>query len=262
MVKSRTSNGLSKNCLQVNPVNSEPKNLLVFKHMPSQNPGIFRSIGKTHGVTFHEIDLHAGDAIPDIEKFDGLWVMGGSMNTWDEEEYPWLIEEKNIIRHVVKELQMPYLGICFGHQLLADALGGTVGLCDYQELGLFEITATESGINHPLLDNLPKSPGWANVHTAEVKRAPDGAIILARSELCRNHIMSVDNNAYSVQFHPEVCETTVPDWLQIPGIPEFLIDRLEHNGFEHFKSDIENNRLAHNAGAEQLFNNWMSLVYN
>ncbi len=70
------------------------KNILVFKHMPSQNPGIFRSFAEKQSVRFIEIDLHAGDEIPDLTLYDGLWVMGGSMNVWEEDKYPWLIEEK------------------------------------------------------------------------------------------------------------------------------------------------------------------------
>ena len=44
------------------------KNILVFKHMPSQNPGIFRDFADTQNVIFHEIDLHAGEKIPNLEK--------------------------------------------------------------------------------------------------------------------------------------------------------------------------------------------------
>jgi len=55
--------------------------------MLCQNPGIFRDYTVKHGINFIEIDLHAGDEIPDLTQFDGLWVMGGSMNVWEEDKY-------------------------------------------------------------------------------------------------------------------------------------------------------------------------------
>ena len=52
---------------------------------------------------FHEVDLHAGDQIPELKDYDGLWVMGGSMNVWEEDKYPWLIDEKIAISQAVKD---------------------------------------------------------------------------------------------------------------------------------------------------------------
>jgi GMP synthase-like glutamine amidotransferase len=113
--------------------------------MTSQNPGIFRDFAESRNIAFHEIDLHAGESIPELNVFDGLWVMGGSMNVWEEDQYPWLIEEKKAIRHAVEDLKMPFLGICLGHQLLAEALGGEAKKTDNHEIGLFEIKPTTEG---------------------------------------------------------------------------------------------------------------------
>ena len=229
--------------------------------MGCQNPGIFRTIAHDFNISFDEIDLHAGDQIPDLVNYDALWVMGGSMNVWEEEEFPWLKQEKEIIREVVNELSMPFLGICLGHQLLAEALGGRVGPSSAFEVGIYPITPTKAGINHPLLANLPESPGWANVHSAEVTELPPNATILARSNRCLNHVMQVNARTYSCQFHPEVCETTLRDWMAIPGIVEFLIDLMGNDKFEAFKQDIETKRPDLEHAARQLFVNWINLTW-
>ncbi len=238
------------------------KSILVFKHMPSQNPGIFRNFAEKQNIRFVEIDLHAGEEIPDLTLYDGLWVMGGSMNVWEEDKYPWLIEEKKAIKCAVQELNMPFLGICFGHQLLAEAIGGRAEKTDQYEVGLFEIEPTKEGQDHPLLNNLGVSTKWVNVHLVEVVRPPQGAIILARSTNCHNHIMQVGEYAYSCQFHPEVCGHTLDGWMKIQGIPESIEELLGVDGFSYFKSSVTENLPANNKASLTLFENWCDLVFN
>ena len=167
------------------------KQILVLKHMPSQNPGIFRQHAPTRNVFFTEIDLHAGDTIPDLANFDALWAMGGSMDVWEEDQHPWLVTEKKLIREAVLQHELPFLGICLGHQLLAEACGGKVEPSVQHELGLFAITPTPEGQGHPLLANLPQPSMWVNAHRAEVTMPAVGASILAQSEACPNHVMQI-----------------------------------------------------------------------
>jgi GMP synthase-like glutamine amidotransferase len=235
--------------------------ILVLKHMASQNPGIFREQARDRDVDFSEIDLHAGDPIPSLDEFDGLWVMGGSMDAWEEDLYPWLVDEKRLIREAVNKRRLPFLGICLGHQLLADALGGRADPGVQHEIGLFPITSTTAGRDHPLLAGLPQPSLWVNVHRAEVTIAPPGATVLARSEACANHVMQIGTNAFSVQFHPEVCDHTVDEWLKIPGIPEALHDLLGQQGVNYFRSSIGEYLRQHNVAARRLFYNWLDIVY-
>ena len=238
------------------------KNILVFKHMTSQNPGIFRDFAETRNIAFHEIDLHAGDPIPKLDDYDGLWVMGGSMDVWEEDKYPWLVEEKQAIRHAVKDLKMPFLGICLGHQLVAEALGGRAEKTPNHEIGLFEIKPTLEGRNHPLLKNFDVSDKWVNVHLVEITKAPEGSIILASSNQCSNHVMQVSENAYSCQFHPEVCGHTFEGWMCIPGIPSGLENLIGKEGLVNFQDELTMNLPANNKASHTLFNNWCDLVFN
>ena len=105
-----------------------------------------------------------GEPIPDLAAFDALWVMGGPMDVWQEAEHPWLKAEKAVIREAVIDRAMPYLGICLGHQLLADALGGVVRPMPEPEIGPFEIELSDAAAGSLLAGLIysagPKLPFW------------------------------------------------------------------------------------------------------
>ena len=103
------------------------KRILVFQHLSIEHPGIFRTFFEEDGHECVTVELDEGETMPDLKDFDTLWVMGGPMDVWQVAEYPWLIDEKSAIRKAVIDFKLPFMGICLGHQLLADALGGEVG---------------------------------------------------------------------------------------------------------------------------------------
>ena len=79
------------------------------------------------GFNLTTIELDEGEKIPDdLSKFDGMFCMGGPMDTFMEKQYPWLVEEKKKIKEFVVDLKKPYLGFCLGCQLLGEVIGGQV----------------------------------------------------------------------------------------------------------------------------------------
>ena len=101
--------------------------ILVLQHADVEHPGIFRRFLEEDGHTYDAVELDAGETLPSIDGYDALWVMGGPMDVWQEDEHPWLVQEKSYINECVEDRGLPYLGLCLGHQLLAEALGGNVG---------------------------------------------------------------------------------------------------------------------------------------
>src|SRR5690606_10471308 len=123
---------------------------LVLQHIACEHPGIFRKFFAADGVSWDAVSLDLGEPVPALESYDALWVMGGPMDVWDVEDCTWLVDEKRAIRRWVRELDRPFLGLCLGHQLLADALGGTCGPQRPSEIGILDVALTPKADEDPL----------------------------------------------------------------------------------------------------------------
>jgi GMP synthase-like glutamine amidotransferase len=189
---------------------------LIFQHARVEHPAIFREFFAADGIEWHAIELDEGEPIPRLDGFDALMAFGGPMDVWQEREHPWLVAEKTAIRSWVRERRKPFLGICLGHQLLADALGGTVKKMDVPEIGVCEVTLSPAGTSSPLFLDLPPVLPVLQWHGAAVERVPDGGVVLASNAHCAIQSFSFANIAYGVQYHMEPTECTIQEWGQIP----------------------------------------------
>jgi GMP synthase-like glutamine amidotransferase len=190
--------------------------ILVFQHVPVEHPGFFRQLWRENGDEWRTIELDGGQVIPDLNDFDLLVVMGGPMDVWQEDVYPWLGPEKAAIRYWVKDLGRPFLGICLGHQLLAAALGGAVELMNQQEIGLSEVVLTKAGRQDRLFAGFAARVETFQWHGAQVSRLPDDAEILAENSLCAVQAFRCGAHAYGLQYHVEITASTVAKWSDIP----------------------------------------------
>jgi GMP synthase-like glutamine amidotransferase len=190
--------------------------ILVFQHLRVEHSGIFAAFWREAGHSEHVVELDEGEVIPDLENFDMLAVMGGPMDVWQEEAHPWLKPEKAAIRRWVRELKRPYLGICLGHQLLADALGGKVGLMKAPEVGLATVELTQAGRTDRLFAGIGPDIETLQWHGAEVSVLPEGGECLAANLACPIQALRVGERAYGFQYHMEITDRTVGDWSEIP----------------------------------------------
>ena len=231
--------------------------LLVFQHVDSEHPGSLRQFLARDGVQWDAVELDEGDPIPALDGYDALWVMGGPMDVWDIEDNPWLVAEKAAIRRWVRELGRPFLGICLGHQLLADALGGTCGPQRPPEIGVMDIELTEAGRSDRLMQGLPVRQKCLQWHSVRVAQAPEDATVLARSPLSPIQAMRVNDNAWSMQYHVEVEPDTVENWAEIPDYLEDLIAEMGDDGVAELRAMAEREMPGFLRASETLYRNFM-----
>ena len=109
---------------------------------------------KEHAVT--RTYLCNREALPALEDLDWLMVMGGSAHGWDEDINPWLPAEKRFIARALSAGKI-VLGVCFGAQLLAEALGAQIFPAMHKEIGWHEICLTAQGKESFLFNNIPET---------------------------------------------------------------------------------------------------------
>lgn len=166
------------------------------------------------GLARDEVDVvhvSAGATLPGAEEYDGVVVTGsGAMVTerldWSERTADWLREA---IEHGV-----PTLGVCYGHQLIAHALGGRVDWNPKgREIGTVEIVATTAAQTDALLGAAPPRFLAQATHLQSVIELPPGATLLASSSREAHQAVRFGERAWGLQFHPEFGAATIRAYI-------------------------------------------------
>lgn len=153
------------------------------------------------GLPVSVVDPRAGMPLPPPAEVAGAIVTGSHSMVTDRE--PWSEQTAAWLREAVA-VEMPVLGICYGHQLLAHAMGGEV---DFHpggiELGTIEVELTPAAQDDPLFTGMPLCFGGQSAHRQRVRRLPPEAVRLAGNAFEPHQAYRVGRRAWGVQFHPE-----------------------------------------------------------
>jgi len=231
--------------------------ILVFQHVASEHPGSFRDIMAIRGCTMHQVELDEGETIPPLDDFDIMLVMGGPMDVWEEQKFPWLVQEKAAIRKWVGAGR-PYLGMCLGVQLLAEAMDGKATLMTTPpEVGMSKI---QQLIPDPIFAGVPELCTCFQWHGAEVSQLPPGARLLATSPGCAIQGFAIGKHAYGLQFHMELTETTAAEWGALPEYAAAL-ERVKGPGaMPLLQAEVDAGFGELQSNAHRLFANFLDIA--
>ncbi|TCV92442.1 GMP synthase (glutamine-hydrolysing) [Luteibacter rhizovicinus] len=147
------------------------------------------------------VDVEKGDDLPDPLACAGAVITGSaSMVT---ERLPWSERTAGWIRNAM-DIDLPLLGVCYGHQLMSHALGGRVDYLEGgREMGTIPLETHAHAAHDPVATNLPGRFHAHTTHEQAVLELPAGARALARSARDPHHLVRYGRHAVSTQFHPE-----------------------------------------------------------
>ncbi len=141
-------------------------------------------------------------------------VLGGPMDTWMEDKFPWLKDEKKKIKEFAIELEKPFLGICLGCQLFGEVLGGKIVKSSKKEIGFHEVLTNPETNNDKIFYKLPKNFNVFQWHSYEVKDIENPFVkVLASSKYTKIQLFRYKNHAYGMQFHIEIDNFSIKKWL-------------------------------------------------
>ena len=237
--------------------------VIVLQHIKIEDPGYIKDLMLADNTKLTTIELDEGEKIPnDLSKFDAMFCMGGPMDTFMEEEYPWLIEEKKRIKEFVVDLKKPYLGFCLGCQLLGEVVGGKVVKSNPAEIGIMDINFSKKKNKDILFSSFPEKIKSLQWHSYEVEGLDKNKniTILASSLTTKYQIFKYQNHAYGIQFHIEIKDTTVKEWGCIPEYKRALEDQLGEGALKKFDQAAKVNLIDMNNYSKILYLNFKKLI--
>ena len=198
----------------------DPMKIAAFQHVPNEPLGYFETFFAEKGIPFEYIRLFETNEVPRTDA-DHLVFLGGPMSVNDEQEFPWLKEEKELIRRAVKKKDR-VLGICLGAQLIASAHGAPV----YKyvtETGW--TTVHREPVSDRVFSRFPEQFPVFQLH-GETFGIPYGGIRVCSGDRVKNQALAIET-ALGLQFHLELTEEIVQDWSR--GLRKFTRESIRRD---------------------------------
>jgi len=185
------------------------RRVAVIRHLAFEDLGAFAPLLTERGMAVERYDSGVDDTTAALRDADLAIILGGPIGVYETEQYPFLVAETEAIARRLEQ-RRPTLGICLGAQFMAAALGAKVYPGGRKEIGWGPVELTPAGQSSPLaaLKDMPVLHWHGDTFDL-----PEGAILLASTELYANQAFALGPNVLGLQFHAEVDTARIEQWL-------------------------------------------------
>lgn len=192
--------------------------MLVVQHGDITGPSALTPVldARADQRPYRIVRVDQGDELPiDRSRLRGVLVLGGYMSVLDAPQLPWLAAEIEWLRETIG-LGVPSFGICLGHQLIAQAMGGRVVQRPRPEIGFIPIDRTDVADDDEIWAGWPNGMPVLAMHDDEIAELPEGADVMATGTDGCTSFRLADGLTYGVQFHPETSAELFAEWARRP----------------------------------------------
>ena len=230
--------------------------VLFIKHIPIEGSETIGAFFARRGISCRDVDLSKGDSLPDsLDGIEAVVSLGGPMNVYEEDKYPFLRDENIFIQKILKA-EIPFLGICLGSQLLAKACGAKVTKSPQKEIGFDQIQLSREGKEDPLFAGLDEEIDVYQWHE-DMWRVPKNGILLAMGKGCPHQAFKVGPCAYGFQFHIEITDKSIREWSDEYFSPD---DRAGQKKKAAMLKQYSKKQPEFLAAAERIYLNFFHLM--
>ena len=228
------------------------KNILVIQNIGCEHLGNLSRLFESDGYNVLLLNSQK-DLIPtDLISYSGIIILGGPVSVYDN--YDYLKDQQKLIKKAV-DMKIPTFGVCLGSQLIAEAMGGKVYPGNLKEIGWYDIEITENG-SRDIFNGIATFKNKVFQWHGDTFQLPESAIILAKSD---TYIQAFRiNTAIGIQFHIEVNESMIEEWIRIYSKEIMDLKLDEKNIIPQQKEQIINLHIL----CKLVYNNFKKMIYD
>jgi GMP synthase (glutamine-hydrolysing) len=211
------------------------KQVLVLQHFQENPPGRVGDLLKEHMIAYDVVQVGT-DHLPDPMLYQALIVLGGTQHLYDKQKYPYTTHEEIFLHHAIRQ-GIPYLGMCLGGQLLANAFHATISKLPKEHIGFLQIHFSDEGKRDPLYHGLPGYEQAFQWHE-DCFALPAGAIALAHHMDGSNQAFRYGQHAYGMQYHVELTDAMLDTWLHDLTLKDEFIGAYGEEVYKKVEGDV------------------------